>query len=98
MAQPKVSAGALRAASEINHGWVEGIHGMAEIIDRETGVGELLEAARGALQLVDFIFYEAEDGTWIGSNRYPQMSRKLRPKLEQAIRNVKAIAKCEGKK
>jgi len=45
MSDTKPSAGALRAAIRINLDWTEGTNVMAQIIDRETGVAELLEAA-----------------------------------------------------
>jgi hypothetical protein len=55
--QTKPSAGALRAAKAIGTalhthdvGTFYAFDGMAKIIDRETGVAELLEAAKVALQ------------------------------------------------
>jgi len=85
MSNPKVSAGALRAAREILESIIvftsepasstqleEATSGAAEIIDRETGVAELLEAAK------EYVRYS--------SGQLWELKR-----LEQAI------AKCEGK-
>ncbi len=58
MSQPtKPSAGALRAAEYINKNIFNhkpgDIESLAQAIDRETGVAELLEAAKFALSFVD---------------------------------------------
>ena len=83
------SPGALRAARKIAErtlrtlqGWDEQtwVDIAAEIIDRETGVAELLEAAKFALTTLDYYDQQAEFG----------FHGPLRKKLKQAI------AKCES--
>lgn len=88
MTQPKtqptkVSAGALRAAAAINHGWVEGIHEMGVIIDRETGLAELLEAAKLKRNVII-----NEYTTPKFSGRWVAVPEEDFGKLEQAIAKV----------
>jgi hypothetical protein len=84
--QVKPSTGALRAAREI---WQRGEHDnlftiykAALLIDRETGVGELLEAAKDAHALLEMFAH--------GRGLDPREA-STKKRLEQAI------AKCEGK-
>ena len=82
MAQQKLSAGTLRAATEIceDGRWDEQV--IAEIIDRETGMAELselLEAVKAVMAQLDF----SGQIDYLGASTYKR--------LEQAI------AKCEGK-
>ncbi len=78
---PSPSAGALRAARHfIALGLLTTPIHAAEIIDRETGVAELLEAAKFALTTLDYYDQQAEFG----------FHGPLRKKLKQAI------AKCES--
>ena len=82
--QPKPSAGALRAAREI----LDTDHQLAaQIIDRETGVGELLEATK-ALRIAAIdtgLTQEQED-----DNQDVQL-------VDAVLAVEQAIAKCEGK-
>ncbi len=77
------SPGALRAANALAGlatNTSANIHSVALIIDRETGVAELLEAAKFALTTLDYYDQQAEFG----------FHGPLRKKLKQAI------AKCES--
>ena len=87
--QTKPSTGALRTARKIAERTLRTLQGWdgqtwvdiaAEIIDRETGVAELLEAAKFALTTLDYYDQQAEFG----------FHGPLRKKLKQAI------AKCES--
>jgi uncharacterized protein YciW len=92
--QPKPSAGALRAAKEI----LDTDHQIAaRIIDRETGVAELLEAAKHADVAAQVLFIAAEQ-----SKRDVSLEAKLA--LSTAAKEFgdkwadvqQAITKCEG--
>ncbi|KKM83128.1 hypothetical protein LCGC14_1312410 [marine sediment metagenome] len=97
--QTKPSAGALRAAIAIEgHLWADIPNAMtkgkfkrgncAEIIDRETGVAELLEAAGQAIKTgeqVSVLLYELNVGGLVFREH------------EAALSRLQAIAKCEGR-
>ena len=95
MTQPtKPSAGAIRAQEAIRkllasaylypeHDDFDGT--VAKIIDRETGVAGLLEAAKEALIVLDELVDEVED----------MQEYKLQRPIEERLRQ--AISKCEGK-
>ena len=106
MTQPtKPSAGALRAAKSImstkawlaDHTWDDGEategfeHQLAEIIDRETGVGELLEIIRPFLSHRVPCLWTTPPTYWYEKDVRWQPSKECSCGLEQAI------AKCEGK-
>ena len=88
MTQPtKPSAGALMAASVINHGSAEGIHEMAEIIDRETGMAELLGAAKWDC---DKLWAARQLAEATGNLEFAKLFNDRKLATEQAI------AKCES--
>jgi len=95
--QAKPSTGALRAADILWREYVigtpqadggilfPGTHRLAKIIDRETGMAGLLEAAKEALIVLDELVDEVED----------MQEYKLQRPIEERLRQ--AISKCEGK-